>query len=60
MIQDPMENNFIRGMKVGRTEFRLSYLLYVDDVVVILDWCSNEVDNISRLLDGFYRLSGLN
>lgn len=50
MIEDVVAYNYFRGVRVDNMDFRLSHLFYVDDIVFLSDWASDQVDGISPFL----------
>ncbi|GJY39484.1 putative RNA-directed DNA polymerase, eukaryota, reverse transcriptase zinc-binding domain protein [Tanacetum coccineum] len=58
-LKDAVHANLFHGAKVGDSGFRVSHFFYADDVVIISDWSSIDMDNIIRILHVFYLASGL-
>ncbi|GJT66456.1 RNA-directed DNA polymerase, eukaryota [Tanacetum coccineum] len=55
-LRDSMVANLIQGVKLGPSNFRLSHLLYADDVIIMSDWDQRDMENIIHV---FYMASGL-
>ncbi|GJY38702.1 putative RNA-directed DNA polymerase, eukaryota, reverse transcriptase zinc-binding domain protein [Tanacetum coccineum] len=58
-LRDAMAANLLHGVKLGPSNFRLSYLFYADDVIIVSEWDHRDMDNIICVLHVFYMASGL-
>ncbi|GKB58453.1 putative RNA-directed DNA polymerase, eukaryota, reverse transcriptase zinc-binding domain protein [Tanacetum coccineum] len=58
-MKEALQSRLIKGVSVGNSNFKLSHLFYADDVVMVLDWSTNDMHNIIRVLNVFYLASGL-
>nr|GEX16923.1 putative reverse transcriptase domain, ribonuclease H-like domain, aspartic peptidase domain protein [Tanacetum cinerariifolium] len=58
-IKEASQSRPIKGVSVGNSNFNLSHLFYADDVVIVLDWNKEDMDNIIRVLNVFYLASRL-
>ncbi|GJS94540.1 RNA-directed DNA polymerase, eukaryota [Tanacetum coccineum] len=54
-----MDHGLFRGMSIGLNEYRLSHLLYADDVIFLGEWDENNIKNLITILNCFYLVSGL-
>ncbi|GJR92159.1 putative RNA-directed DNA polymerase, eukaryota, reverse transcriptase zinc-binding domain protein [Tanacetum coccineum] len=52
-------SNLIHGINLGSPDLMFSYLFYVDDVIITTEWNPGDLDNIIRVLQVFYLVSGL-
>nr|GEZ34114.1 RNA-directed DNA polymerase, eukaryota, reverse transcriptase zinc-binding domain protein [Tanacetum cinerariifolium] len=57
-LRDVMATNLFHGVKVGSSSLRLSYLLYVVDIIIISEWDKRDMENIIHVLHVFYMASG--
>ncbi|GKA96830.1 hypothetical protein Tco_0818925 [Tanacetum coccineum] len=48
LISDAVSSGLIRGIKFDGLAVRLSHLFYADDVVITMEWSSQDMDNIIR------------
>ncbi|GJW45828.1 RNA-directed DNA polymerase, eukaryota, partial [Tanacetum coccineum] len=56
------EFQFFKGLKQGAVldnSLQLSHLFYADDVIFIGQWCTSNITTIIRVLECFFRASGL-
>nr|GEV76016.1 reverse transcriptase domain, reverse transcriptase zinc-binding domain protein [Tanacetum cinerariifolium] len=53
-IKEASQSWFIKGVSVGNSNFNLSHLFYVDNVVIVSDWDKEDMDNIIQVLNVFY------
>nr|GEV39090.1 putative RNA-directed DNA polymerase, eukaryota, reverse transcriptase zinc-binding domain protein [Tanacetum cinerariifolium] len=58
-ISDSVCTGLIRGIKFGSLDVNLSHLLSADDVIIMSDWSSHDVENIIRIFKVFFLASGL-
>ena len=58
-LSDAVNSGLIRGIKFDASFAPLSYLFYVDDVVIATGWSCQNMDKIIRVLQLFYLASGL-
>ncbi|GJV21912.1 RNA-directed DNA polymerase, eukaryota, reverse transcriptase zinc-binding domain protein [Tanacetum coccineum] len=58
-LRDAMDANLLHGVKLGPSNFHLSHLFYVDDVIIVSEWDHKDIDNIIRVLHVFYMDSGI-
>ncbi|GJV04169.1 RNA-directed DNA polymerase, eukaryota, reverse transcriptase zinc-binding domain protein [Tanacetum coccineum] len=58
-LSDAVSSGLIRGIKFDGLAVRLSHLFYADDVVITMEWSSQDMDNIIRVLRVFFLASGL-
>ncbi|GJZ53717.1 putative RNA-directed DNA polymerase, eukaryota, reverse transcriptase zinc-binding domain protein [Tanacetum coccineum] len=54
-----VSSGLIRGVKFGSPELTISYLFYVDDMIITTEWNANDLDNMIHVLQVFYLASGL-
>nr|GEX62299.1 RNA-directed DNA polymerase, eukaryota [Tanacetum cinerariifolium] len=58
-LADAMNKGLISGVTLNNSNINISYLLYVDDVIITFEWNARELENIIRVLHIFYLNSGL-
>ncbi|GKD35184.1 putative RNA-directed DNA polymerase, eukaryota, reverse transcriptase zinc-binding domain protein, partial [Tanacetum coccineum] len=58
-ILDSVRTGLIRGIKIGYSDVNLSHLFFADDVIIMSDWSSHDVENIIRIFKVFFLDSGL-
>nr|GEY38799.1 RNA-directed DNA polymerase, eukaryota, reverse transcriptase zinc-binding domain protein [Tanacetum cinerariifolium] len=58
-ISDSVRTGLIRGIKIGSSDVNLSYLFFADDVIIMSDWNSHDVENIIRIFKVFFLNLGL-
>nr|GEV73670.1 reverse transcriptase domain, reverse transcriptase zinc-binding domain protein [Tanacetum cinerariifolium] len=46
------------GVRIG-SNIHLLHLFYADDVIILLDWNQNDMENITKIINIFYIASGL-
>nr|GFA20103.1 hypothetical protein [Tanacetum cinerariifolium] len=51
-------SNMFHEVRIG-SNIHLSHLFYADDVIILLDWNQNDMENITRIINIFYIASGL-
>nr|GFC24734.1 RNA-directed DNA polymerase, eukaryota [Tanacetum cinerariifolium] len=54
-LNDGIASNMFHGVRIGSN----IHLFYVDDVIILLDWNQNDMENITRIINIFYIASGL-
>nr|GEV88765.1 RNA-directed DNA polymerase, eukaryota, reverse transcriptase zinc-binding domain protein [Tanacetum cinerariifolium] len=59
LLKDALHSNLFHGAKVGYSGFCISSFFYADDVVITSDWNHQDRENIVRVLQLFYLVSGL-
>ncbi|GJS08438.1 RNA-directed DNA polymerase, eukaryota, reverse transcriptase zinc-binding domain protein [Tanacetum coccineum] len=59
MLKDGIAANLFRGIKIGSPSLHLSYLFYVDNVIIFSEWHQSDMYNIICILDLFFLASGL-
>nr|GEX47874.1 putative RNA-directed DNA polymerase, eukaryota, reverse transcriptase zinc-binding domain protein [Tanacetum cinerariifolium] len=52
-------SNLIKGVSVGNPGIRLSHFFYADDVVLVIKWNHEDMDDILRLFNVFFLTSSL-
>ncbi|GJY66379.1 RNA-directed DNA polymerase, eukaryota, reverse transcriptase zinc-binding domain protein [Tanacetum coccineum] len=57
-VQRVVDVGLFRGISIGPS-LHLSHLFYADDAVFLGHWSNSNIDTIVRVLDCFYRASGL-
>ncbi|GKB44168.1 RNA-directed DNA polymerase, eukaryota, reverse transcriptase zinc-binding domain protein, partial [Tanacetum coccineum] len=57
-VQRVIDTGLFRGVSIGPS-LHLSHLFYADDAVFLGYWSDSNIDTIVRVLDCFYRASGL-
>ncbi|GJX29134.1 RNA-directed DNA polymerase, eukaryota, reverse transcriptase zinc-binding domain protein [Tanacetum coccineum] len=57
-VQRVVDAGLFRGVSIGPS-LHLSHLFYADDAVFLGHWSDSNIDTIVRVLDFFYRASGL-
>nr|GEV50574.1 RNA-directed DNA polymerase, eukaryota [Tanacetum cinerariifolium] len=57
-LNDGIASYMFHGVRIG-SNIHLSHLFYADDVIILLDWNQNDMENITRILNIFYIASGL-
>ncbi|GKA92962.1 putative RNA-directed DNA polymerase, eukaryota, reverse transcriptase zinc-binding domain protein [Tanacetum coccineum] len=58
-ILDSVRTGLIRGIKVGYSDVNLNHLFFADDVIIMSDWSSHDMENIIRIFKVFFLDSGL-
>ncbi|GKC97240.1 RNA-directed DNA polymerase, eukaryota, reverse transcriptase zinc-binding domain protein [Tanacetum coccineum] len=58
-FKDAISSGLISGAMIGDFCFKLSYLFYADDVLIISDWNRQDMINIICVLHVFFLASGL-
>ncbi|GJU60452.1 putative RNA-directed DNA polymerase, eukaryota, reverse transcriptase zinc-binding domain protein [Tanacetum coccineum] len=58
-INDAIMSQLIKGASVGPFNFKISHFFYADDVIILTDWSSHDMENILRILNVFYLALGL-
>ncbi|GKG19353.1 hypothetical protein Tco_0376452, partial [Tanacetum coccineum] len=53
-----VDTSLFKGVALNDS-LQISHLFYADDVVFIGQWCESNIATIIRVLDCFYRASGL-
>ncbi|GJS64753.1 RNA-directed DNA polymerase, eukaryota, reverse transcriptase zinc-binding domain protein [Tanacetum coccineum] len=44
-LNDSLAANMFLGVTIGSSGIHLSYLFYVDDVIIIFEWNQNDMEN---------------
>nr|GEW94418.1 RNA-directed DNA polymerase, eukaryota, reverse transcriptase zinc-binding domain protein [Tanacetum cinerariifolium] len=57
-VQRVVDTCLFRGVSIG-SSLHLSHLFYADDAIFLGHWSDSDIDTIVRVLDCFYRASGL-
>ncbi|GKC65640.1 RNA-directed DNA polymerase, eukaryota, reverse transcriptase zinc-binding domain protein [Tanacetum coccineum] len=57
-FQRVVEGGFFKGIKLNSSLY-MSHLFYADDVIFMGQWNQDNIDTLIRVLDVFYRASGL-
>nr|GEZ83316.1 RNA-directed DNA polymerase, eukaryota, reverse transcriptase zinc-binding domain protein [Tanacetum cinerariifolium] len=58
-MSNAVSSDLIREIKIGSSDFTLSRLFYVDDVIITTDCNSRDLDDIICVLHVFYKASSL-
>ncbi|GKC14972.1 putative RNA-directed DNA polymerase, eukaryota, reverse transcriptase zinc-binding domain protein, partial [Tanacetum coccineum] len=58
-LQEANHSRLIKGVSLGNDAFNVSYFFFADDVVILTDQNTNDMENIVRTLNSFYMASGL-
>ncbi|GJV39574.1 RNA-directed DNA polymerase, eukaryota, reverse transcriptase zinc-binding domain protein [Tanacetum coccineum] len=56
---EAMSNGLISGININNSTINISYLFFVDDVIITTGWNARDLENIIRVLHVFYLASGL-
>ncbi|GKE20143.1 RNA-directed DNA polymerase, eukaryota, reverse transcriptase zinc-binding domain protein [Tanacetum coccineum] len=58
-LEAEVHSHHIKGVTVGNLSLNLSRFFFVDDVIILPEWDRNDLRQITRSLNSFYRASGL-
>ncbi|GKE15995.1 putative RNA-directed DNA polymerase, eukaryota, reverse transcriptase zinc-binding domain protein, partial [Tanacetum coccineum] len=58
-FEEAVGNGLITGVNINNSTINVSHLFYADDVIITTDWNARDMDNIIRVLHGFYLALGL-
>nr|GEV37013.1 ATPase, AAA-type, core [Tanacetum cinerariifolium] len=58
VLNNGIASKMFHEVRIG-SNIHLSHLFYADDVIILLDWNQNDMENIIRILNIFYIASGL-
>ena len=58
-LQEANHSQLIKGISFGKNDFNVSHFFFADDVVILTDWNTNDMENIIRTLNTFYMTLGL-
>ncbi|GJU32048.1 putative RNA-directed DNA polymerase, eukaryota, reverse transcriptase zinc-binding domain protein [Tanacetum coccineum] len=58
-FQETTQMHLIKGVSLRHTDLNVSHFFFADDVVILTEWDSNDMENIIRTLNTFHRASGL-
>ncbi|GKD97873.1 reverse transcriptase domain, reverse transcriptase zinc-binding domain protein [Tanacetum coccineum] len=56
---DVVGNGLMSGININNSSINISHLFFVDDVIITIGWNARDLENIIRVLHGFYLALGL-
>ncbi|XP_071714472.1 uncharacterized protein [Rutidosis leptorrhynchoides] len=59
LLHEYVSSGLIQGARIANSEVIVSHLFYADDVMIVSEWNSLDMENIIRLFSLFHDISGL-